>query len=50
MENVIIVLIVLALFAGSMAYIIRTKKKGNKCIGCPDSCADCSACSKCGKK
>mgnify|MGYP003296096311 CR=1 FL=1 len=34
---------VLALvLGGAVAYIVIAKKKGKKCIGCPDSCS-CSA-------
>ncbi len=38
----IIVIIIIALIVGAAtAYIIREKKKGKKCIGCPysDSCS-----------
>ena len=33
-------------------YIVRSKKKGQKCIGCPGGCgSSCSACTgQCGKK
>ena len=32
------------------AYILKTRKKGRKCIGCPSNC-DCSSCSgACSKK
>lgn len=49
-------LIVLAIVAGiilsSLWYIRREKKKGIKCIGCPDSATcsgNCAHCSGCGK-
>lgn len=35
MENVIIVLIVAVIVAAALIYIVRAKKKGAKCIGCP---------------
>lgn len=35
MENLIIILIVLAIVGLAAAYIIKEKKKGKKCIGCP---------------
>lgn len=42
----IIVIVVLALIIGAAtAYIIKAKKSGKKCIGCPDSCS-CSEKSK----
>ena len=35
MKNVIIVLILIAIAAGIIWYLIRAKRKGEKCIGCP---------------
>ena len=35
MENYIIIAIVLIIVGLAVAYIIREKKKGAKCIGCP---------------
>jgi hypothetical protein len=38
-----IILAVIALIAGLAIWaVVRSKKSGKKCIGCPDSCA-CSA-------
>ena len=42
---VAIILIVL-IIGGALAYIINAKRKGKKCIGCPDS-ATCSSCGNC---
>ena len=49
-----LILAVIAVIVGlAVFYIIRSKKSGKKCIGCPDSgacsgnCAGCSCC--CGK-
>lgn len=39
----IIILIVLGIAVAAVAYIVRAKKKGQTCIGCPHS-------STCGKK
>ena len=36
MANVIAVLIILILIGCALAYIIRKKKNGARCIGCPD--------------
>ncbi len=47
---------ILAVIVGAAVFAIyRSKKKGKKCIGCPDSCAcssgNCSGgCSGCGAK
>ena len=35
MENVIVILILLAIVAGIIWYLIRAKKRGETCIGCP---------------
>ena len=42
MEKFIVIAIVLLIVGGAMAYIIKAKKSGKKCIGCPDSCS-CSS-------
>lgn len=50
MENVILILFLLTLAGGILFYILRAKKRGQKCIGCPyaKSCgkAQCT----CGEK
>lgn len=46
MENIIVILILLALVAGILWYLIRAKRKGVTCVGCPHAkqcsghCAD----------
>ena len=49
METVIAVVVVVAILALAVGYIYKAKKRGAKCIGCPDS-GTCSAkgCSGCG--
>ncbi len=49
METVIAVVIVVAIVALAVGYIIKAKKRGVKCIGCPDggSCG-ANSCSGCG--
>ncbi len=48
MENIIVVLILLVITAGIIWYLVRTKKRGEKCIGCPyakqctGKCGGCS--------
>lgn len=46
MANIIAALIVLACVGGAIAYIIKEKKKGVKCIGCPAAaqCANKHSC------
>lgn len=46
MENWIIALILAAVVAAIVVYLVRAKKRGEKCIGCPygKQCGgDCSA-------
>lgn len=40
----IIAIIVVAVIIGlAVFYIIKAKKNGQKCIGCPNGCANCKA-------
>lgn len=48
MANVIIVVILLAIIGLAAGYIIRAKKSGRKCIGCPDGCSCSKQGGKCG--
>lgn len=53
MENAIIIVVLVAILGGAIVYIVRAKKNGVKCIGCPSggSCGankegiSCSGCS-----
>lgn len=52
MTDLIVIAVVLLIVGGAVAYIIRAKKRGVKCIGCPEGKA-CSGrcggvCSGCG--
>ena len=42
MENMIVIILLLAIVALAVFYVIRTKKNGRKCIGCPGGCEKCS--------
>jgi hypothetical protein len=46
MENIIIIAVLALIIGGAAAYVIRAKKKGKKCIGCPygGSCSGSCAC------
>ena len=51
MIDYIIIAVILLIIGGATAYIIKSKKSGKKCIGCPDSgsCSGkCSGCQGCG--
>ena len=47
MENVIIIAVLLLVLGGAVAYIVRAKKSGVKCIGCP-AAGNCAG--KCGEQ
>ena len=42
MTDIIIILVLLALIGAAAGYVIREKKRGAKCIGCPYS-KDCAS-------
>ena len=51
MENIIIVLVIGLIVGLAAGYIYKAKKRGVKCIGCPDAkhcsgnCGGCPGCS-----
>ncbi len=47
MENLILILALVLILGGAVWYIVRAKKKGRKCIGCPDSGSCSGNCSGC---
>ena len=48
MENLILILVIAAILGLALWYVIRNRKKGGKCIGCPSGgCEECSR--RCGK-
>ena len=55
METAITVIIILAILGGAAVYLYRAKKRGVKCVGCPDSgscsgnCKGCSGSCGCGQ-
>ena len=44
MGDYIILAIIIAILISAIAYVVKQKKKGVKCIGCPHS-KNCSSCS-----
>ena len=48
LTDIIVIAVILLIVGGAVAYIIKAKKNGTKCIGCPDckTCASkgCSGC------
>lgn len=58
MTDLIVIAIVLAIVAAAALYVIRAKKRGVKCVGCPagkscssgcanSSCGSCPSCASC---
>lgn len=39
MADIIVIGIVLIVLCAAISYIVKAKKSGAKCIGCPDGCA-----------
>lgn len=39
MENVILLAVLLLILGGASVYIIKARKTGQKCIGCPSGCS-----------
>ena len=46
--DIIVIAVILLIIGGATAYIIKEKKSGNKCIGCPHgkSCSSKGGCDK----
>ena len=40
MTDIIVIAVIVLIVGGALAYIVKAKKNGKKCIGCPyaDSC------------
>ena len=50
MENVIIVVILVAVIGSVVFYLIKSKKRGDRCIGCPYAKQCGGKCEKKGKE
>ena len=53
LPDIIAIVAILLVVGAAVFYIIRAKKKGKRCIGCPDEggCSgNCSSCCHCGEK
>ena len=54
MTDLILIAVLLAILGGAAAYLVRAKRRGVKCIGCPEGSCQCccgqeTGCS-CGKE
>ena len=47
MENLIIFVVLAVIISLAITHIVKEKKRGARCIGCPDG-GSCSCCSGCG--
>ena len=45
--EIIAIVISALILGGALAYIIKAKKSGKRCIGCPDSTSCSGACHSC---
>ena len=41
MKTLILIVLLLAILGGAVVYVVKAKKRGDKCIGCPYA-KDCS--------
>lgn len=48
MTDLILVLVLVAIVGGAIAYIRKEKKRGVRCVGCPDGGTCGGNCSGCG--
>lgn len=48
MKDIIVIAVLVLILGAAAFYIIKAKKSGKKCIGCPDSGACNGSCSSCG--
>jgi len=47
MTNLIVILVLAAIIGMAAGYVYRAKKRGKKCIGCPEGTCSCSCQSGC---
>ena len=47
MDDLIIIAVLVVIVGAAVAYIVKAKKSGKKCIGCPDSGACAGKCGGC---
>ncbi|HHY78032.1 MAG TPA: FeoB-associated Cys-rich membrane protein [Clostridiales bacterium] len=47
MKNLILILVILVIVGAAIAKIVNEKRKGVKCIGCPDCSSGKNSCSCC---
>lgn len=50
LPDILVILVILLVVGGATAYIIKAKKSGRRCIGCPDSKNCSGGCGNCNYK
>ena len=48
LKNTILILVIAAIIGSAALYIYKEKKRGVKCIGCPEGCSCSGNCGSCG--
>ena len=43
MQTIIVIVLLALILGGAAAYVIRSKKQGRKCVGCPSG-GNCGSC------
>lgn len=43
MKDIIVIAIIAVIILAAVIYVVRSRKKGRKCIGCPSG-GDCASC------
>lgn len=46
MQTIIAIVLLALILGGAALYVIRSKKQGRKCVGCPSG-GNCGQCGKC---
>ena len=44
LKNIILILVIVAIIGSAVLYIHKEKKRGVKCIGCPEGCSCSGGC------
>ena len=45
--NIILIVVLVLILGGAALYIVRAKRRGQRCIGCPDASRCSGGCSGC---
>ena len=48
LKNIVLILVIVLIIGSAVLYIHMEKKRGVKCIGCPEGCSCSGKCGSCG--